>query len=148
ERRMTLFIKICISSLKDPHLNTLKKIKQWFIQGDKQKKDSSQWFSAQCQFDLVLSINRFLEIVEYVLTNWPGVDLKNNAKKDDQPKMKLVTFKKGMLPENLELVLGQLKIWARDNSAKSVFKKTFTLSDLTILVQAFQNKPLKIKEKK
>ena len=77
-----------------------------------------------------------------------GVDLKNNAKKDDQPKTKLVTFKKGMLPENLELALGQLKIWARDNGAKSAFEKAFTLSDLTILVQAFQNKPLKIKEKK
>ncbi|CAG8835746.1 6292_t:CDS:2, partial [Racocetra persica] len=34
-----------------------------------------------------------------------SVDLKNNAKKDDQPKMKLVTFKKGMLPENLKLAL-------------------------------------------
>ncbi|CAG8657496.1 33807_t:CDS:2, partial [Racocetra persica] len=77
-----------------------------------------------------------------------GVDLKNNAKKDDQPKMKLVIFTKGMLPENLKLALGQLKIWARDNGAKSAFEKAFTLSDLTILVQAFQNKLLKIKEKK
>ncbi|CAG8850773.1 34991_t:CDS:2, partial [Racocetra persica] len=33
--------RICISSLEDPRLNTLKEIKQWFIQGDKQKKDSS-----------------------------------------------------------------------------------------------------------
>ncbi|CAG8780053.1 21125_t:CDS:2, partial [Racocetra persica] len=58
------------------------------------------------------------------------------------------TMGKEMLLENLELALGQLKIWARDNGAKSVFEKAFTLSDLTILVQAFQNKPLKIKEKK
>ena len=64
--------RICIFSFKDPRLNTLKEIKQWFTQGDKQKKNSSQWFSTQCQFDLILSINGFLGIVEYVLNNYPG----------------------------------------------------------------------------
>ena len=77
-----------------------------------------------------------------------NADLKNDAKKDAKPKMKLVTFKKEMLPENLDLVLGQLKIWAQNNGAKSAFEKAFTLSDLKILIQAFQNKPVKVKEKK
>ncbi|CAG8705071.1 12909_t:CDS:2 [Gigaspora margarita] len=49
---------------------------------------------------------------------------------------------------NLGLALGQLKIWAQNNRAKSVFEKVFTLSDLKILIQAFQNKPVKVKEKR
>ena len=65
--------RICISSLEDPRLNTLKEIKQWFIQGNKHKKNPSRWFFAQYQFDLILSINRFLGIVEYIYTNWPGI---------------------------------------------------------------------------
>ncbi|CAG8812707.1 1355_t:CDS:1, partial [Gigaspora margarita] len=66
-----------------------------------------------------------------------NADLKNNTKKDAKPKTKLVTFKKKMLPENLDLALGQLKIWAQNNGAKSAFKKAFTLFDLKILIQAF-----------
>ncbi|CAG8855754.1 41963_t:CDS:2, partial [Gigaspora margarita] len=66
-----------------------------------------------------------------------NIDLKNDTKKDAKPKMKLVTFKKEMLPENLDLAL-----------AKSAFEKAFTLSDLKILIQVFQNKPVKVKEKK
>ncbi|CAG8813761.1 2588_t:CDS:2, partial [Dentiscutata erythropus] len=57
----------------DPWLNTLKEIKQWFIQGNKKKQNPSQWFSAQCQFDLVLSVNGFFGIIEYVLNNCPGL---------------------------------------------------------------------------
>ncbi|CAG8851663.1 33571_t:CDS:1, partial [Gigaspora margarita] len=41
-----------------------------------------------------------------------------------------------------------LRIWAQDNRANSAFEKAFLLSDLKILVQAFQNEPVKIKEKK
>ncbi|CAG8818849.1 7326_t:CDS:2, partial [Dentiscutata erythropus] len=48
-----------------------------------------------------------------------NADLKSDAKKDEKSKIKLVTFKKGMLPEDLDLALCQLKIWARDNRAKS-----------------------------
>ncbi|CAG8631690.1 7289_t:CDS:2 [Gigaspora margarita] len=77
-----------------------------------------------------------------------NIDLKNDTKKDANPKTKLVIFKKEMLPENLDLALGQLKIWAQNNGAKSAFEKAFTLSDLKILIQAFQNKPVKVKEKK
>ncbi|CAG8828012.1 10626_t:CDS:2, partial [Gigaspora margarita] len=77
-----------------------------------------------------------------------NIDLKNDAKKDTKPKMKLITFKKEMLPENLDIALDELKIWAQNNGDKSAFEKAFTLSDLKILIQAFQNKPVKVKEKK
>ncbi|CAG8593298.1 5980_t:CDS:2 [Racocetra persica] len=77
-----------------------------------------------------------------------NTDLKNNVKKDETPKIKAVTFKKGMLPEDLHLALGQLRIWAQGNGAKSAFEKVFTLSDLKILVQAFQNESVDIKGKK
>ncbi|CAG8808740.1 14973_t:CDS:2, partial [Racocetra persica] len=70
-----------------------------------------------------------------------NADLKSDAKKDEKSKIKLVTFKKGMLPEDLDLALCQLKIWTRDNRAKSVFEKVFMISDLKILVQAFQSEP-------
>lgn len=77
-----------------------------------------------------------------------NADLKKNATEEDKPKKKCVTFKKGMLPEDLDLALCQLKIWARDNGAKSAFEKAFTLPDLKTLIQAFQNEPVKIKGKK
>ncbi|CAG8855713.1 103_t:CDS:1, partial [Gigaspora margarita] len=48
-----------------------------------------------------------------------------------------------MLSENHDLALGQLKIWAQNNGAKSAFEKAFILSDLKILIQVFQNKPVK-----
>ncbi|CAG8813175.1 8263_t:CDS:2, partial [Racocetra persica] len=75
-------------------------------------------------------------------------DLKNDATKENKLKIKSIIFKKEMLPEDLDLALCQLKIWARDNKAKSTFEKAFTLSDLKILVQAFQNEPVKMKGKK
>ncbi|CAG8634317.1 26928_t:CDS:2, partial [Racocetra persica] len=75
-------------------------------------------------------------------------DLKNDATKENKLKIKSIIFKKEMLPEDLDLALCLLKIWTRDNEAKSAFEKVFTLSDLKILVQAFQNEPVKMKEKK
>ncbi|CAG8623164.1 19553_t:CDS:2, partial [Gigaspora margarita] len=78
------------------------------------------------------SIQLSKEAEDYLLTM--NIDLKNDTKKDAKPKTKLVTFKKEMLPENLDLALGQLKIWAQNNEAKSAFEKVFTLSDLKILI--------------
>ncbi|CAG8694755.1 17176_t:CDS:1, partial [Dentiscutata erythropus] len=63
-----------------------------------------------------------------------NTDLKSNAKKDGIQKIKIVIFKKEMLPKDLHLVLGQLRIWAQDNGAKSAFEKAFSLSNLKILV--------------
>ncbi|CAG8709044.1 19451_t:CDS:2, partial [Dentiscutata erythropus] len=95
------------------------------------------------------SIQLSKEAEDYLLNvKAMNADLKNNTKQNVKPKMKLVTFKKEMLPDNLDLALGQLKIWAQNNVAKSVFEKTFTISNLKILIQAFQDKPVKIKEKK
>jgi len=111
--------RICISSLEDPRLNTLKEIKQWFIQGDKQKKDSSQWFSAQCQFDLILSINGFLGIVEYVLTNWPGAIIQPRRLSQDM----------------LEGLFGSIREMAGDSSTHTVQSYGYAMNKLTITMQ-------------
>ncbi|CAG8772885.1 5911_t:CDS:1, partial [Racocetra persica] len=50
-------------------------------------------------------------------------DLKNDTTKENKLKIKSIIFKKEMLPEDLDLALCQLKIWARDNEAKSAFEK-------------------------
>jgi hypothetical protein len=64
--------KITIRSLEDPRINTLKEIRDWFIFGDKQKKDTKEWISSQCQFDLIISINGFLGMLEFFLKKYPG----------------------------------------------------------------------------
>ncbi|CAG8809440.1 46357_t:CDS:1, partial [Gigaspora margarita] len=76
-----------------------------------------------------------------------NADLKNITKKNN-PKTKSFVFKKDMLLEDLSLALAQLKIWAHGDGAKNAFEKAFTLSELKILVQAFQAKPLELKGKK
>ncbi|CAG8636940.1 15848_t:CDS:10, partial [Dentiscutata erythropus] len=111
--------RICISSLEDPRLNTLKEIKQWFIQGNKQKKDSSQWFSTQYQFDLILSINRFLEIVEYVLTNWPGAIIQPRRLSQDM----------------LEGLFGSIREMAGDSSTHTVQSYGYAMNKLIITMQ-------------
>src|SRR4051812_28636775 len=58
--------------MEDSHINTLKEIRDWFINGDKQKAGYMEWISLQCQFDLVLSINDFLEMLAFILKNYPG----------------------------------------------------------------------------
>ncbi|PKY34215.1 hypothetical protein RhiirB3_453714 [Rhizophagus irregularis] len=64
--------KINFKSLKDPRIDTLKEIRDWFICGNKQKTESKEWISLQCQFDLILSINGFLEMLEYILKKYPN----------------------------------------------------------------------------
>jgi hypothetical protein len=59
-------------SSKDPRIDTLKEIRDWFICGDKQKTESKEWISPQCQFDLILSINGFLGMLEYILKKYPN----------------------------------------------------------------------------
>lgn len=63
--------KINIKSLKDTRINTLKEIHDWFVYGDKQKTESKEWISPQCQFDLILSINGFLGMLEFILKKYP-----------------------------------------------------------------------------
>lgn len=64
--------KINFKSLKDPRIDTLKEIRDWFICGNKQKTESKEWISLQCQFNLILSINGFLEMLEYILKKYPN----------------------------------------------------------------------------
>ena len=64
--------KINFQSLEDPRINTLKQIRDWFICGDKQKTESKGWISPQCQFDLILSINGFLEMLAFILNKHSG----------------------------------------------------------------------------
>jgi len=59
-------------SLEDSRIHTLKEIRNWFICGDKQKTDFKEWISPQCQFDLILSINGFLEMLTFILNKYPG----------------------------------------------------------------------------
>lgn len=59
--------KISFQSLENPCINTLKEICKWFIYGDKQKIESKEWISSQCQFDLILFIDGFLEILTFFL---------------------------------------------------------------------------------
>ncbi|PKC59181.1 hypothetical protein RhiirA1_400138, partial [Rhizophagus irregularis] len=59
-------------SLEDPRINTLKEIRNWFIYGNKQKTESKEWISSQCQFDLILSIDGFIGMLEYLLKKYPG----------------------------------------------------------------------------
>jgi hypothetical protein len=63
--------KINFKSLEDTRINTLKEIRDWFIRGDKQKTESKEWISSQCQFDLILSINGFLGMLEFILKKYP-----------------------------------------------------------------------------
>ena len=57
--------KISIQFLEDSRINTLIEIRNWFIHGDKQKTESKEWISLQCQFDLILSINGFLGMIDF-----------------------------------------------------------------------------------
>ncbi|UZO29391.1 uncharacterized protein OCT59_022869 [Rhizophagus irregularis] len=70
--REIMHSKINFQSLEDPRINTLKQIRDWFICGDKQKTESKEWISSQCQFDLVLSINGFIGMLTYILNKYPS----------------------------------------------------------------------------
>jgi|GEM_PF-3028675 len=64
--------KIGFRSIEDPRINTLREIRDWFVRGDKQKTKPTQWISSQCQFDLILSIDGFLEMLTFFLRKYPG----------------------------------------------------------------------------
>ncbi|PKK59389.1 hypothetical protein RhiirC2_857366 [Rhizophagus irregularis] len=70
--RQIMHSKINFQSLEDPRINTLKEIRNWFIYGNKQKTESKEWISSQCQFDLILSIDGFIGMLEYLLKKYPG----------------------------------------------------------------------------
>jgi hypothetical protein len=63
--------KIGFRFIEDPRINTLKEIREWFINGDKQKAGPLGWISPQCQFDLILSIDGFLGMLVFILKKYP-----------------------------------------------------------------------------
>src|SRR5204863_8256958 len=70
--RQIMHSKISFYSMEDFCINTLKEIRNWFINGDKQKGGPMEWISSQCQFDLILSIDGFLEMLAFILKKYPG----------------------------------------------------------------------------
>lgn len=61
-----------MEGLTDSRLQTLKNIRDWFIIRDKQKINKMNWISPQCQFDLLLSIQGFLGMIEEIFTLYPN----------------------------------------------------------------------------
>ncbi|CAB4399417.1 unnamed protein product [Rhizophagus irregularis] len=61
-----------LEGLTDSRLQTLKNIHDWFIIRDKQKINKMNWISPQCQFDLLLSIQGFLGMIEEIFTLYPN----------------------------------------------------------------------------
>ncbi|GBB97397.1 hypothetical protein RclHR1_29880001 [Rhizophagus clarus] len=70
--RQIMHSKICFRSIEDSRIKTLKKIRDWFVNGDKQKVGPMEWISSQCQFDLILSIDSFLGMIEFILKKYLG----------------------------------------------------------------------------
>jgi len=60
-----------LENLADTRLQTLKEIQDWFEIRDNQKLSKMNWISSQCQFDLLLSIQGFLEMVKEIFTLYP-----------------------------------------------------------------------------
>ncbi|CAB4417282.1 unnamed protein product [Rhizophagus irregularis] len=52
-----------LENLADSRLQTLKEIRDWFVIRDNQKTSTMNWISPQCQFDLLLSIQGFLDMI-------------------------------------------------------------------------------------
>ncbi|RHZ88109.1 hypothetical protein Glove_26g51 [Diversispora epigaea] len=70
--RQIMHSRISFRLLEDPRIKTLKEIRDWFICGDNQKTGPKEWISVQCQFDLILSINGFVEMLEFILKKYPS----------------------------------------------------------------------------
>uniref|UniRef100_U9T622 Uncharacterized protein n=1 Tax=Rhizophagus irregularis (strain DAOM 181602 / DAOM 197198 / MUCL 43194) TaxID=747089 RepID=U9T622_RHIID len=61
-----------LEGLADFRFQTLKNILDWFVFRDKQKANNINWISPQCQFDLLLSIQGFLGMVEEIFVLYPN----------------------------------------------------------------------------
>ncbi|RHZ76745.1 hypothetical protein Glove_194g86 [Diversispora epigaea] len=70
--RQIMHSKINFKSLEDPRIKTLIEIRDWFIYGNNQKKNPREWISSQYQFDLTISINGFLEMLEFLFKKYPN----------------------------------------------------------------------------
>jgi hypothetical protein len=61
-----------LEGLNDSRIQTLKEIRDWFVIRDKQKASKINWISPQCQFDVLLSIQGFLGMVERIFVLYPN----------------------------------------------------------------------------
>jgi hypothetical protein len=72
-----------LENLVDSRLQTLKEIQDWFITKDTQKISIMNWISPQCQFDLLLSIQGFLEMVKDIFTLYPDATIEPHRVSQD-----------------------------------------------------------------
>ncbi|PKC04147.1 hypothetical protein RhiirA5_422676 [Rhizophagus irregularis] len=70
--RQIFHSKKSLEGFNDSRLQTLKNIHDWFVIRDKQKTSKINWISPQCLFDLLLSIQGFLGMVEEIFTLYPN----------------------------------------------------------------------------
>src|SRR3954447_10317289 len=66
-----------LENLADSRLQTLKEIYDWFVIKDSQKISPLNWISPQCQFDLLLSIQGFLGMVNDIFTLYQNVTIES-----------------------------------------------------------------------
>ncbi|RGB33422.1 hypothetical protein C1646_761716 [Rhizophagus diaphanus] len=57
-------------------INCKNEIPDWFVIRNNQKTSTINWISLQCQFDLLLSIQDFLDMVKNIFTLYSNVTIK------------------------------------------------------------------------
>jgi hypothetical protein len=72
-----------LENLADSRLQTLKEIRDWFIIRDSQKASKMNWISPQCQFDLILSIQGFLDMAKDIFTLYPDATIESRRVSQD-----------------------------------------------------------------
>ncbi|RHZ60077.1 hypothetical protein Glove_359g27 [Diversispora epigaea] len=118
--RQIMHSKISFCSLNDPRISTLKEICNWFVYGDKQKKNYKEWISSQCQFDLILSINGFIGMLEFILKKYLGAIV--------QPKR--------ISQDTLEGLFGTIREMGGDSSTQILKSYGYTLNKYQITALA------------
>ena len=72
-----------MENLDDSCLQTLKEIQDWFVIRDSQKTSILNWILPQCQFDLLLSIQGFLDMVKDIFTQYPDATIEPHRVSQD-----------------------------------------------------------------
>ena len=72
-----------MENLADSRLQTLKEIYNWFVIKNSQKTSILNWISSQCQFDLLLSIQGFLDIVKDIFTLYSDATIDSHRVSQD-----------------------------------------------------------------
>ncbi|UZO08781.1 uncharacterized protein OCT59_029032 [Rhizophagus irregularis] len=111
-----------LENLADSRLQTLKEIRDWFVIRDNQKTSTMNWISPQCQFDLLLSIQGFLDMVKDIFTLYPDVTIEPCRVSQDM----------------LEGLFGTIRQLGRDSSTQTLKGYGYALNkfQITSLVTA------------